>query len=112
MHQINDTTRKWSKPPIKQVNAVEQHNWTTKVFARSAREAFGLSPAEAIAIYVYRKPLHERLVIWLLFRFGWALVLLAVFLLSGCADDLQAHAAVQADLADAIATASKGGAHE
>ena len=108
---LNDTTRKWSKPPIR-VNAVEQHNWTTKVFARSAREAFGLSPAESVAIHVYRKPLAERVVIWLLFRFGWALVLLAVFLLSGCADDLQAHAAVQADLADAIATASKGGAHE
>ena len=104
---LNDTTRKWSKPPIKQVNAVEQHNWTTKVFARSAREAFGLSPAEAIAIHVYRKPLAERILIWLLFRFGWALVLGVVFLLSGCADDLQAHAAVQADLADAIHQAAK-----
>lgn len=105
---LNDTTRKWSKPPIKQVNAVEQHNWTTKVFARSAREAFGLSPAESVAIHVlYRKPLAERILIWLLFRFGWALVLLAVFLLSGCADDMQAHAAVQADLADAIHQAAK-----
>ena len=104
---LNDTTHKWSKPPIKQVNAVEQHNWTTKVFARSAREAFGLSPAEAIAIHVYRKPLYERILIWLLFRFGWALVLLAVFLLSGCADDVHAYAAAQADLADAIADAAK-----
>lgn len=86
---------------------MEQHNWTTKVFARSAREAFGMSPEDAQAIYVYRKPLAERILIWLLFRFGWALVLLAVFLLSGCADDVQAHAAVQADLADAIATAAK-----
>ena len=80
-------------------------NDTTRCFPRSLREAFGLSPAEAIAIHVYRKPLAERIVIWLLFRFGWALVLLAVFLLSGCADDVQAHAAVQADLADAIAQA-------
>ena len=96
---LNDTTRKWSKPP-------EQHNWTTKVFARSAREAFGLSPAESVAIHVYRRPLHERVAMWL-FKYGWALALLAVFLLSGCADDLQAHAAVQADLADAIADAAK-----
>ena len=104
---LNDTTRKWSRPPIKQVNDVEQHNWTTKVFARSAREAFGLSPEDAQAIHVYRKPLAERILIWLLFRFGWALVLLAVFLLSGCADDVHAYAAAQADLADAIADAAK-----
>ena len=102
---LNDTTHKWSKPPIKQVNAVEQHNWTTKVFARSAREAFGMTPEDAQAIYVYRKPLAERILIWLLFRFGWALVLGAVLLLSGCADDVHAYAAAQADLADAIAQA-------
>lgn len=87
-------------------------NDTTRTYPRTLRQAFGMSPEDAQAIYVYRKPLAERILIWLLFRFGWALVLLAVFLLSGCADDLQAHAAVQADLADAIATASKGGAHE
>ena len=103
---LNDTTRKWSKPPIKQVNAVEQHNWTTKVFARSAREAFGMTPEDAQAIFCYRRPLHERVAMWL-FKYGWALVLLAVFLLSGCADDLQAHADVQADLADAIHQAAK-----
>ena len=104
---LNDTTRKWSKPPIKQVNAVEQHNWTTKVFARSAREAFGLSPEDAQAIHVYRKPLVERAVIWLLFRFGWALVLGVAFLLSGCAGDVHAYADAQAGLADAIADAAK-----
>lgn len=86
---------------------MEQHNWTTKVFARSAREAFGLSPADAQAIFCYRKPLAERILIWLLFRFGWALVLGVVFLLSGCADDVHAYAAAQADLADAIADAAK-----
>ena len=41
------------------------------------------------------------------FKYGWALVLLAVFLLSGCADDVHAYAAAQADLADAIADAAK-----
>lgn len=82
-------------------------NDTTRTYPRTMRAAFGMSVEDAQAIYVYRKPLAERILIWLLFRFGWALVLLAVFLLSGCADDVQAHAAVQADLADAIATAAK-----
>jgi len=87
-------------------------NDTTRTYPRTMRAAFGMSPEDAQAIYVYRKPLAERVVIWLLFRWGWALVLLAVFLLSGCADDLQAHADVQADLADAIHQAAKGGIHE
>ena len=91
MHQINDTTR---------------------TYPRTLRQAFGMSPEDAQTIFCYRRPLHERILIWLLFRFGWALVLLAVFLLSGCADDLQAHADVQADLADAIHQAAKGGIHE
>ena len=82
-------------------------NDTTRTYPRTMRAAFGMSAEDAQAIYVYRKPLAERILIWLLFRFGWALVLLAVFLLSGCADDLQAHAAVQADLADAIHQAAK-----
>ena len=86
MHQINDTTR---------------------TYPRTLRQAFGMSPEDAQAIFCYRRPLYERILIWLLFRFGWALVLLAVFLLSGCADDLQAHADVQADLADAIHQAAK-----
>ena len=82
-------------------------NDTTRCYPRTLRAAFGMSAEDAVAIHVYRKSLAERVVIWLLFRFGWALVLLAVFLLSGCADDLQAHAAVQADLADAIHQAAK-----
>ena len=89
---------------------MEQHNWTTKVFARSAREAFGLSPAEAIAIYVYRKPLAERILIWLLFRFGWALVLGAVLLLSGCIgpDDADTAVLIAQDLQDAVHQAKDG----
>jgi len=87
-------------------------NDTTRTYPRTMRAAFGMSPEDAQAIFCYRRPLYERILIWLLFRFGWALVLLAVFLLSGCADDLQAHADVQADLADAIHQAAKGGIHE
>ena len=86
-------------------------NDTTRTYPRTLRQAFGMSAEDAQAIYVYRKPLAERVAMWL-FKYGWALVLLAVFLLSGCADDLQAHADVQADLADAIHQAAKGGIHE
>lgn len=82
-------------------------NDTTRTYPRTLRQAFGMSPEDAQAIHVYRKPLAERIVIWLLFRFGWALVLGAVLLLSGCADDVHAYAAAQADLADAIADAAK-----
>ena len=82
-------------------------NDTTRRYPRTMLEAFGMTAEDAVAIHVYRKPLAERFVIWLLFRFGWALVLLAVFLLSGCADDVHAYAAAQADLADAIADAAK-----
>ena len=81
-------------------------NDTTRTYPRTLRQAFGMSPEDAQAIFCYRKPLAERVAMWL-FKYGWALVLLAVFLLSGCADDLQAHAAVQADLADAIHQAAK-----
>ena len=79
----------------------------TSTFARTC-PGFGKTQAQmAVAIHVYRKPLYERILIWLLFRWGWALLLGAVLLLSGCADDVHAYAAAQADLADAIADAAK-----
>ena len=81
-------------------------NDTTRTYPRTLRQAFGMSPEDAQAIFCYRKPLAERVAMWL-FKYGWALVLLAVFLLSGCADDVHAYAAAQADLADAIADAAK-----
>ena len=77
-------------------------NDTTRCFPRSLREAFGLSPAEAIAIHVYKRPWYEKLAM-LLFRFGWALVLLAVFLLSGCIgpDDAETAILIAQDLQEA-----------
>ena len=81
-------------------------NDTTRTYPRTLRQAFGMSAEDAQAIFCYRRPLHERVAMWL-FKYGWALVLLAVFLLSGCADDVHAYAAAQADLADAIADAAK-----
>ena len=84
-------------------------NDTTRCFPRSLREAFGLSPAEAVAIHVYRKPLAERVAIWLLFRFGWALVLGAVFLLSGCIgpDDADTEILIAQDLQEAVQQAKE-----
>ena len=82
MHQINDTTR---------------------TYPRTLREAFGMTPADAQAIFCYRRPLHERVAMWL-FKYGWALVLLAVFLLSGCIgpDDADTAVLIAQDLQDAV----------
>jgi hypothetical protein len=79
-------------------------NDTTRTYPRTLRQAFGMSPEDAQAIYVYRKPLAERILIWLLFRFGWALVLLAVFLLSGCIgpDDADTAILIAQDLQEAV----------
>ena len=79
-------------------------NDTTRTYPRTLRQAFGMSPEDAQAIYVYRKPLAERILIWLLFRFGWALVLLAVFLLSGCIgpDDADTAVLIAQDLQEAV----------
>ena len=78
-------------------------NDTTRTYPRTLRQAFGMSPEDAQAIHVYRKPLAERILIWLLFRFGWALVLLAVFLLSGCIgpDDADTAILIAQDLQEA-----------
>lgn len=78
-------------------------NDTTRTYPRTLRAAFGMSAEDAVAIHVYRKPLAERVVIWLLFRFGWALVLLAVFLLSGCIgpDDTDTAILIAQDLQEA-----------
>ena len=76
----------------------------TSTFARTC-PGFGKTQAQmAVAIHVYRRPLHERIVIWLLFRIGWALVLLAVFLLSGCIgpDDADTAVLIAQDLQDAV----------
>ena len=87
MHQINDTTRR---------------------HPRTLREAFGMTPADAQAIFCYRRPLHERVAMWL-FKYGWALVLLAVFLLSGCIgpDDADTAILIAQDLQDAVQQAKE-----
>ena len=62
----------------------------------------------AVALHKYKAPLTRRF-FYALLRWGWAAVFagLAALVLTGCTDDLETHAAMQADLADAIATAAK-----
>lgn len=61
--------------------------------------------AQAIALQKFTKPRKTRF-FYALLRWGWVVVLATAFLLTGC-DDLDVHAAAQADLADAIAQAAK-----
>lgn len=84
---------------------------------RFPRTTHGLWPcdaAESVAIHKYKTPLAKRF-FYALCSYGWPWMLTwaiaAVVFLAGC-DDLGAHAAVQADLADAIHQAAKGGIHE
>ena len=85
----------------------------TSTYARTC-PGFGKTQAQqALAIEVYRTPLHKR-VLWALCRCGWLMTpaVLAVLVFSGCTNDVDTYAAVQADLADAIRQAAKGGLHE
>ena len=73
---------------------MDHSNWTLR-FPRTTR-------CDGYAIHVYRRPLHER-VAMRLFKYGWALVLLAVFLLSGCIgpDDADTAILIAQDLQEA-----------
>ena len=79
-------------------------NDTTRCYPRTLRAAFGMSAEDAVAIHVYRKPLAERILIWLLFRWGWALLLVLVFALTGCTgpSDYETDVIVAQDLQDAV----------
>ena len=81
-------------------------NHTTLRFSRRAGEHRPCDALSAIALHRYTPPLSQRLFFAFL-RWGWVAVLAALVLLTGCADDLEMHAATQADLADAIAQAAK-----
>lgn len=79
---------------------------TQSRFSRRMGEQRPCDAEAAIALHAYPQPLLKRL-FYALLKWGWVAVLAAVFLLTGCADDLDVHAAVQADLADAITQAAK-----
>ena len=78
---------------------------TQSRFSRRMGEQQPCDAQSAIALHTYQAPLTRRF-FYALLRWGWVAVLAAVFLLTGC-DDLDVHAAAQADLADAIAQAAK-----
>ena len=80
----------------------------TRTYARTC-PGFGKTAAQqAIAIEVYRTPLHKRL-LWAFCRHGWLIVpaVLAGLVLTGCSSDIDTAIAVHADLADAIAQAGE-----
>lgn len=79
----------------------------TRTYARTC-PGFGKTAAQmAVAIEVYRTPMHKR-VLWAFCRCGWLILpALAVLVFSGCTSDVDTYAAMQADLADAISQAAK-----
>jgi len=80
----------------------------TRTYARTC-PGFGKTQAQmALAIEVYRTPLHKR-ALWAFCRTGWLILpaVLAVLFFGGCTSDVDTYAAMQADLADAVATAAK-----
>lgn len=79
----------------------------TGAYARTTHGRRPCTATESIAIHKYKAPAHRRF-FYALCKWGWAIVpaVLALSVLTGC-DDLGAHAAVQADLADAIHQAAK-----
>ncbi len=66
-----------------------------------------MTPQEAIAIQVFRKPLTKRF-FYALWRHGWLVVaaVLAVFVLTGC-DEIDSQERTAASLRDALAQAQK-----
>ena len=81
-------------------------NHTTRMFSRRAGEHRPCDAQSAIALHSYKAPLTRRF-FYALIRWAAVFAGLAALVLTGCADDLEAYAAVQADLADAIAQAAK-----
>lgn len=88
------------------------HDPLTFRYKRTTIDAFGCNAAEAVALHKYTKPRTTRF-FYALLKWGWAIVpvLLAVSVLSGCADEAQTYSAAQADLADAVAQAAKEAGH-
>ena len=79
------------------------HDPLTYRYKRTTMDAFGCSADEAIAVRLYKPPLHRRFFYALCRRHGWVLfvVALAVLVLSGCGD-IAAEQASADSLRDAI----------
>ena len=84
------------------------HDPLTYRYKRTTMDAFGCSADEAIAVRLYKPPLHRRF-FYALCRHGWVIVpiVLAAAVLSGCQSDIDDAIAVHADIADAVAMAAK-----
>lgn len=80
-------------------------NITTKTFSRRSGEHRPCDAQEAVAMHACKGAGDRPSEIAM--AFVAVLLLIAVLMLTGCADDLDTYAASQADLADAIATAAK-----
>lgn len=52
-------------------------NHTTRKHPRTMREAFGMSPEDAIAIEVYRAPLPRRILYWWI-KHGWVIIFIGL----------------------------------
>lgn len=78
-------------------------NDTTRRHPRTLREAFGLSPEDAVAIHKYKTPAHRRFFYGLI-KHGWWVAFLAVVLLTGCSD-MDSEERGAANLRDAVAQA-------
>lgn len=73
------------------------HDPLTYRYPRTMIDAFGCNAAEAVALHRYTQPLHQRL-FYALIKWGWVVVLLALFALAGC--DSAAAVSVAAKEAD------------
>ena len=80
-------------------------NDTTRCHPRTLREAFGLSPEDAVAIHKYKTPAHRRF-FFAFARWGWLWIFLSVLLLTGC-DEMADKEADAANLRDALAQAQQ-----
>ena len=78
----------------------------TRTYARTCPGFDKTAAQMALAIEVYRTPIHKR-VLWAICRTRWLILpaVLAVLVFTGCTSDVDTYAAMQADLADAVAQA-------
>ena len=72
-------------------------------YPRTSMDAFGCDANQAIACQRFKTPLTRR-ALWFVCDWGWAVVLAAVFLLTGC-DDMTVAQAVAQEATEAPALA-------
>lgn len=68
-------------------------------YPRTSMDAFGCDATQAVACQRFKTPLTRR-ALWFVCDWGWAVVLAAVFLLTGC-DDMTVTQAVAQEATEA-----------